>query len=139
MGADLCGYILVGPETLDRKRVDVALARVERLQQQAEAEEADQEPLRGAVQRACDDFFPEADLFLSWLADVPPSVVTDFAAMWNDGGYRDRMERGVPGDPARKIVVAGERTWGDGPDDDSAWGLASTMDQLGLLELLGIE
>ena len=66
-------------------------------------------------------------------------VVTDFAAMWNDGGYRDRMERGVPRDPTRKIVVVGERTWGDGPEEGSAWYLAEAADRLGLFELLGIE
>jgi hypothetical protein len=139
MGADLCGYILIGPKTLERDRVDMAIGRVERLQQQADDEETDREPLRGAVRRACDEFFPEMDLFLSWLADVPSSVVTNFAAMWNDGGYRDRMERGVPGDPTRKIVVVGERTWGDGPEEGSAWYLAETVDQLGLFELLGVE
>jgi hypothetical protein len=139
MGADLCGYILVGPGTLDRERVDRALARVERLQRQADTEETDREPLRGVVRRACDEFFPGADLFLSWLEDIPSSVVTDFAAMWNDGGYRDRMERSVPGDPTRKIVVVGERTWGDGPDEESAWYLAEAVDRLGLFDLLGIE
>jgi len=139
MGADLCGYVMIGPETLDRGRVDLALARVERLGQQAEAGEMDDEPLRGVVRRACDEFFPEPDMFLSWLSDIPPGVVADFAAMWNDGGYRDRMERGVPGDPTRKIVVVGERTWGDGPEEGSAWWLAEAADRLGLFELLGIE
>ena len=99
----------------------------------------DVEPLSGAVRRACDEFFPDADLFLSWLSDVPSSVVTDFAVMWNDGGYRDQMGRCVPGDPTRRIVVVGERTWGDGPEEGSAWQLAEAMDHLGLFEVLGIE
>ena len=139
MGADLCGYVMVGPETLERERVNAALVRIERLQQQAEAEEMDREPLRGVVRRACEEYFSEPAFFLSWLSDIPSCTVADFAAMWNDGGCRDRMERDVPHDPTRKIVVVGERTWGDGPEEGSAWWLAEAMDRLGLLEVLGIE
>ena len=66
-----------------------------------------------------------------------------FIKMWN-GLYRDSMMRPVV-DPRTgevdqdfRIFVAGERTWGDGPDDDSAWGVCTKATELGILDILGI-
>jgi len=139
MGADLCGYILVGPETLERERVDIALVRVERLQQQADAGETEREPLRDVLKHACGAYFSGPVDFLAWLEDIPASTVTDFAAMWSEGGYRDQMGRDLPGDPTKRIVVVGESTYGDGPEEASAWWLAHAMDYLALFPVLGIE
>ncbi|MBI5486485.1 MAG: hypothetical protein HY905_04055 [Deltaproteobacteria bacterium] len=139
MGADLCGYILVGPETLERDRVNRARARLRRLRQQAGAGKTDRKPLRAVIKHACGAYFAEPGDFLAWLGDLPASTVTDFAAMWNDGGYRDQMGRRAPGDAARRIIVLAETTGGDGPEEGSAWWLAQAMDYLDLFPVLGIE
>jgi hypothetical protein len=41
--------------------------------------------------------------------------VRDFVAGWNNGGFRDLSYRVDPLHPRRKVVVAGERSWGDEP------------------------
>ena len=41
--------------------------------------------------------------------------VRDFVAGWNDGHFRDLSYRVDPLHPRRKVVVAGERSWGDEP------------------------
>jgi hypothetical protein len=42
--------------------------------------------------------------------------VRQFVAGWNDGGFRDLSYRMDPLHPGRKIVVAGDLSWGDEPD-----------------------
>ena len=42
--------------------------------------------------------------------------VRDFVAGWNDGHFRDLSYRVDPLHPRRKVVVAGELSWGDEPD-----------------------
>ena len=41
--------------------------------------------------------------------------VQEFAAGWNDGRFRDFAFRIDPEKPGRKVVVAGELSWGDEP------------------------
>jgi hypothetical protein len=139
MGADLCGYVLVGPRRLTRRKVRAAIARLGRLRRQAEAGQTDQEPLHSVARRANDELGLDVEDCLSASSDSPSRALADFVAMWNDGGYRDQMVRSLPGDRRRKIVVVGERTWGDGPQEGSAWYLAETVDRLGLFEILGLE
>ena len=42
--------------------------------------------------------------------------VREFAAAWNDGCFRDLSRRNDPENPDRRIVVAGEMSWGDEPE-----------------------
>jgi hypothetical protein len=42
--------------------------------------------------------------------------VRQFVADWNDGGFRDLSYREDPLHPRRKVVVAGDLSWGDEPD-----------------------
>lgn len=42
--------------------------------------------------------------------------VEAFVKGWNDGCFRDLSRREDPDSPGRKIVVAGELSWGDEPD-----------------------
>jgi hypothetical protein len=42
--------------------------------------------------------------------------VRNFVDAWNDGCFRDLSYRMDPFHPRRKVVVAGERSWGDEPD-----------------------
>jgi hypothetical protein len=41
--------------------------------------------------------------------------IRDFVAGWNNGGFRDLSYRVDPLHPRRKVVVAGELSWGDEP------------------------
>jgi len=53
-------------------------------------------------------------MFGSALEDLAKEV-RDFVASWNDGRFRDLSYRVDPLHPRHKVVVAGERSWGDEP------------------------
>jgi len=54
-------------------------------------------------------------VFSSSLKDLTKEV-RDFVAAWNDGRFRDMSYRIDPLHPRRKVVVAGEMSWGDEPE-----------------------
>ena len=54
-------------------------------------------------------------VFGSTLKDLTKEV-RGFVAAWNDGCFRDMSYRIDPLRPRRKVVVAGELSWGDEPD-----------------------
>jgi len=54
-------------------------------------------------------------VFESTLKDLAKEV-RDFVAAWNDGQFRDMSYRIDPLRPRRKVVVAGELSWGDEPE-----------------------
>jgi hypothetical protein len=64
-------------------------------------------------------------------------LLTDFVCMWEGAFHRDRMSRYTP-DRRQQIVAVGERTWGSGPEEGSAWWLANQMTDFNLLAPLGI-
>lgn len=142
MGADLCGYVLVGPSKLDKKKVEYAKKQMKKLK--SFLEQLSPEPtakeisdlLKGKVDNRV------VSLLSSYVEDfgegVPdPDVINDFVDLWTSGGYRDMMSR--PFKENLQIVVAGEMTWGDGPEEGSAWHVCEQAARLGLFELLGIE
>jgi hypothetical protein len=53
-------------------------------------------------------------VFGSTLKDLTREV-RDFVANWNNGCFRDMSYRLDPLRPRRKVVVAGELSWGDEP------------------------
>lgn len=152
MGADLCGYILVGPRKLNKKKVAAAIEHLKetiKLAKQAHDLSLDnsvpvnqiillkQRLSRVGPQASNGEVLEEAEEVL----DVDPlTTVSEFQNMWDNAPYRDMMTRSLPGDKKRKILVCGERTWGDGPDPDSAWGITDAVDRFTeLFEMLGIE
>jgi hypothetical protein len=155
MGADLCGYILIGPMKLDRKKVKAAIKELtETIKILKTAFETKEDfgfscERRGQAVKALKKRLPSLDPKATYmdlvndyeqLADMDPKkTVMDFVAMWEKGGYRDMMDRRFPGDDKRKILVCGERTWGDGPEPDSAWGITMTVGLMDLFDILGIE
>ena len=58
----------------------------------------------------------EAGHVFTGTADNLAKEVQAFVTAWNEGRFRDLSSRPDPRDPAWKIVVAGERSWGDEPD-----------------------
>ncbi len=63
----------------------------------------------------CDRGMEAEYVFGSTLKDLAKEV-RDFVAAWNDGRFRDMSYRLDPLRPRRKVVVAGELSWGDEPE-----------------------
>ena len=61
----------------------------------------------------------------------------EFAAGWNDGCFRDMTCRTDPERAGRKIVVAGELSWGDEPDGGGYQMLKKAFG-LGIAQQLGV-
>jgi hypothetical protein len=154
MGADLCGYILIGPMKLNKTKVKTAVKYAEEtiaLAKKASTNERSMFPSNerldsvSVVRKRLPRIDPDStDLDVleecEEIADFDAkTAVKDFEEMWNKESYRDMMSRRLPGDNKKKIVACGERTWGDGPEEDSAWGVTDAVSRLGLLERLGIE
>jgi hypothetical protein len=64
--------------------------------------------------------------------------IQEFAAGWNDGCFRDLAVRDDPEKPGRKVVVAGELSWGDEPDG-AGYQMLKKAFGLGIAELLGVK
>jgi hypothetical protein len=65
-------------------------------------------------------------------------VIQKFVAGWNDGDFRDLATRDDPDRPRRKVVVAGELSWGDEPDG-AGYQLLKKAFGLGIAERLGVK
>jgi hypothetical protein len=63
----------------------------------------------------CDRGVEAEHVFGSTLKDLTREV-RDFVANWNNGQFRDMSYRLDPFRPRRKVVVAGEMSWGDEPE-----------------------
>lgn len=136
MGADLCGYIMFGPKKITAKAKKEAVKFAAELVKKGDKKRGvltKQGPRRYITIQLGSG---EEDVFSD--LDEIKGLINDFVKMWNEGGYRDMMERALPDSKDEKVLVCGERTWGDGPDSDSAWGLSDRVAGLGLLPVLGI-
>ena len=63
--------------------------------------------------------------------------IQEFVAGWNDGSFRDLAFRYDPEKPGRKVVVAGELSWGDEPDGRGYQMLKKAFG-LGIAQRLGV-
>jgi len=63
--------------------------------------------------------------------------VQEFATGWNDGCFRDMAFRIDPDKPGRKVVVAGELSWGDEPDG-LGYQMLKKAFGLGIAQRLGV-
>lgn len=63
--------------------------------------------------------------------------VREFVSGWNDGCFRDLAYRDDPDKSRRKVVVAGELSWGDEPDGRGYQMLKKAFG-LGIAQLLGV-
>jgi hypothetical protein len=73
-----------------------------------------QDLVRGVL-RGCNRDVESGNVFAATLDDLAKEVQA-FVDGWNGGRFRDLVTREDPRGPARKIVVAGELSWGDEPD-----------------------
>lgn len=83
---------------------------------------------------------------------TPEEFVSAFLSRWEHGHafqkqgecYRDCMSRDSVDprsgeqDQDYQIFVAGERTWGNGPEVGSAWDLCQRAEWLGIMDILGL-
>ena len=63
--------------------------------------------------------------------------IQEFVAGWNDGCFRDLAFRDDPEKPGRKVVVAGELSWGDEPDG-CGYQMLKKAFGLGIAQRLGV-
>ena len=141
MGADLCGYILVGPPRLSAKRLALAKKSLAALSAKARQMFDEDKNSEEQVQKAfplvdLDNLGYDGEAVLLRLIAADEQLLDNFTELWNSGGGgHDSMSRLYRG---RKILVAAEVTYGDGPAEGGAWWLAETLGALGLLAVLGI-
>jgi hypothetical protein len=84
----------------------------------------------------CDHEVESDHVFASTL-QVLVKEVREFAAGWNDGCFRDLTFRDDPKKPGRKVVVAGELSWGDEPDG-CGYQMLKKAFGLGIAQRLGV-
>ena len=155
MGADLCGYILVGSPDLGasviteareeaKRRYDVLQRCLEskdrdKLKQEIQAWDSSSGAFYGDTPVSSEYVWGAVEAGLD-LADLTPErLVEVFAEMWNgENELRDVMRRSwAMGE--YQILVAGAPTWGEGPEYGSGWWLCAKVDGLGLFPVLGID
>jgi hypothetical protein len=144
--------MLFGPNSIRKKNIRNAERHVRALGAEIEALQDlpdDVEPLESKFPRLTEvmqfgaghESLAEA---AEWLeledAELEVEAVAD---AWDNERYRDMTSRLMPGSSSgrngRKCLFAGERTWGDGPERDSAWGIFERANTLGILGILGLE
>ena len=152
MGADLCGYILVGPMKINRTKIKRAKRWLNKVINQANdildkcekklwaSGDALPRELAGLLANNMESLSRGSDSDKDALETVAGacSMLDDFMAMWESRSHRDMMSRNLPGKKGWQIFVAGERTWGDGPQPGSAWYLCDQAAAFGLFDRLGV-
>lgn len=153
MGADLIGYMGVGPAKLDKKLRDTAVRCAENIVGQARYVLDIFEPAEGEAfnwaemlvefpeleQRvqATAGYTDEYENTIDRIADLNPEEIVESLFLVWDGNARDATSRLDPDDKNKMIIFAGDRSWGDEPD---GFGYRTLMDAeaLGLADLFGI-
>ena len=95
---------------------------------------------QGLVQQALDACGYEVEakhVFTTTLEDLA-KIVQGFVDDWNKPHYRDMASRPDPDDRNRKVVVAGELSWGDEPDG-AGYQLLKRAFGLGIAQSLGVK
>lgn len=142
MGADLIGYLVVGPSTLDEEKksavaalIDLWMEKTKHLDEGADPNVRDIEMPDGRMM-SLDDLMDVTTVLSYW--ENGEKFVENLWAWWEKGSS-DSASRLMPGKKDRCILFAGEMSWGDTPE---GWGyqvLDTIMHVPGLDELLGVE
>lgn len=134
MGADLIGYILVGPPSLDEGLKDSAISAAQERIDAATKWCALKDPSE-------EDFAPlekfgfEDEFDAEWASGQDAeSAVEEFMELWDEGA-RDAMDR-IISDPPMKVLSTGEMSWGDEPEGSFQTAKAAIM--LGIAEIFGV-
>jgi hypothetical protein len=94
---------------------------------------------RSLVQRVLTDCGHEVEsdhVFVATPQDLTREI-QEFVTGWNDGCFRDLAFRDGPEKPGRKVVVAGELSWGDEPDG-LGYQMLKKAFGLGIAQRLGV-
>jgi hypothetical protein len=83
------------------------------------------------------DHAVEAGYVFAGTPEYLAQEIQEFVAGWNDGCFRDLAVRDDPEKPGRKVVVAGELSWGDEPDGRGYQMLKKAFG-LGIAQRLGV-
>lgn len=97
---------------------------------------ADYRNLVQGMLAACDHEVEAGHVFDGALDDLAKEV-REFAANWNKSDFRDMSFRDDPREKGRKVVVAGELSWGDEPDGRGYQMLKKAFG-LGIAQRLGV-
>lgn len=84
----------------------------------------------------CDHEVESEHIFVG-TAEELGKAVREFAAAWNEGRFRDLAFRIDPDKPGRKVVVAGELSWGDEPSG-LGYQMLKKAFGLGIAQRLGV-
>jgi len=139
MGADLIGYMVIGPKKFDEYVLEKARAYLIRLQGQIDLAlnkgEITQE-LRELVDMSSLGDLHESER--SAIEDLDSrfdeSLIDEFLDLWKYG-CRDSCCRPYKD---RQIVFAGEMTWGDTPEG-TGYTILEAIEYVGLYKILGLE
>lgn len=149
MGAELVGYLVVGPKSFTEQQVQKAIKIVAELKDIAAkiSDKLDQgvsihkiPELEVLLKQYGIDFDDEETLrehFIDFLKDDEPgTIINRFLAFWMSPYSRDTHYRSYGGD--RIIIFAGDSSWGDEP---SGYGYTALkeIDNLGLFRIFDIE
>ncbi len=137
MGADLIGFMVVGPAHFSKAAVRAAAKAAQKaLDLGHVCEEHHQHG---------EDDWPDEHACLAVREVLPgegasaEKIVEEFVKLWTgQSGARDTTYRLDPDNPKRRILFAGDSSWGDEPD---GYGYAEIKRALvmGVAEALGIE
>jgi len=95
---------------------------------------------RSLIEQALDacGYEVEAKHVFSATPEELARIVQGFVDDWNKPYYRDMASRPDPDDRNRKVVVAGELSWGDEPDG-AGYQLLKRAFGLGIAQSLGVK
>jgi len=133
VGADLIGYLLKGPARISLKgrKFDRAAKRVKLFTRLLELDELTEEELRSAFSaqelKVLDKLKIKPSLHIESLVGLKNEYASalkhingfsaeSFVFWWNLPGADDTMFRRDPDNRRKRILFAGESTWGDEPD-----------------------
>lgn len=152
MGDSFIAYLVFGPWQLSKAKIKrtKAKAAVMRLADMVVewkrlidlAEKCENSALRAEIDEKItrlDTFGFEKFEDVEWAADYaecPDLLVDALFEVWV--GCEDSIDRGDPRDNKRKVLCAGDSTWGDEPDGKTYQTL-KRADQAGLFVIYGIE
>lgn len=153
MGADFIGYMVFGPVDISKESITKAKEHVKRVKaalNDYHKEEGQPEVNESRLQKKMDkllklapdpagygaDGYDEYIDALSAALSVDEDPVASFLHFWNTGA-RDTISRKDPKNRKRKVVCAGDQTWGDDPDG-YGYTVLKSMSALGLFDILGL-
>lgn len=124
MGQELLGFIVKGPNKLNKKNFPAATRNAEKVINLAQkiveyldADDSDEVPRGFKMPEFLADLYEnDPDAVRAWAKKDPRKCVSDFVDFWAEPGkFQDATWRPDPDKKTERIVVAGEATWGDEP------------------------